>query len=424
MAGGTEDSTDVSWSLFVDEAADLVARGAVVHAQQPEVLSRAFADAQRREPNGGQALGDALRDLLGRLGPIAGPMRLEIELEAPLWRLSAADPEAASEAGGTLPCTLRATLPPGYPAVPPTERHGGGFEVVATGSLGREASRAVSRAAHGHLAGLVADAASQQATAAGYLTALAFWVQESELHELAASTWQPVPERSRPVTPSGGDADGRVRAFVRFHHVQSRMKRGYMRMWAHDLGVSALLAGGQPAMVMAEGPRDGLRAFIDRSTKACHWGPTPARLVGSFPVNPAVGARMPVGLQAAAEAFPGTVAHQGTYNGRDCVDFAALAAALQSEGYEPASRELRSLSGTGGAFAHTAGRVEEALDGSGWVGYRTPEPPLCNAGYFAPPPRQLGPGADGQESPDGAGAPVPPQPNRPARRWGRTPSAT
>merc|ERR1711974_558418 len=67
----------------------------------------------------------------------------------------------------------------------------------------------------------------------------------------------------------------------------------------------------------------------------------------------------------------------GTYNGRDCVDFAAVAGCLAREGHVAAARELDMLVST--AFAHVEGRVKEAEDGSGWVGYSSPEPLLAEA---------------------------------------------
>merc|ERR1740129_484215 len=155
------------------------------------------------------------------------------------------------------------------------------------------------------------------------------------------------------------------------------MKRGYMRLWAEDLGIAALVSVGQPAMLLAEGRVPPLHAFIERCTKVPHWGPTPACLVGSAQMVepfPACERRLPLGLREVAEAFPRAVTRNGTYNGRDCVHFDVLADCLEKAGHLSAATELRGLLWT--AFAHEGGRVEEALDGSGWIGYSRSFPTL------------------------------------------------
>ncbi|CAJ1391877.1 unnamed protein product [Effrenium voratum] len=196
---------------------------------------------------------------------MAGRLKLQFELEAPMWRLEAANPAAGSK----LPCTLRLTLPPGYPG-----GGGGGYggagdfdaEVAAPGSLGREAMKVVSRHAYCRLC---------EMRSKGAVRGMVDWVQSTELHELAAASFRPRELRG-----------GLVRAFVRYHHVQSTMKRSYMNLWALELGVTALLSAGQPAMLLAIGPEGQLKAFLDRAMKVVHWGPTPSRLVASSSVKP------------------------------------------------------------------------------------------------------------------------------------------
>eukprot|EP00913_Durusdinium_trenchii_P000996 g919.t1 len=70
--------------------------------------------------------------------------------------------------------------------------------------------KAVSRAAYCRLSELCQAQGS-------LIRGMVDWVQSTELHELAASYCQPPMGRC-----AGG---GLVRAFVRFHHVQSLMKR-------------------------------------------------------------------------------------------------------------------------------------------------------------------------------------------------------
>ncbi|OLP96323.1 hypothetical protein AK812_SmicGene21460 [Symbiodinium microadriaticum] len=190
--------------------------------------------------------------------------------------------EPAPERGRPLPATVldggtrirRFTLPTTYPT--PTASAAGGYtgmlpdggdfdvEIAAPGSLGREAMKIVSRAAFVRLAELRSEAGARPPKV---IKGMITWMQSTELHELAASSCQP------PRSLNGG----LVRAFVRYHHVQSLMKRSYMRMWAEDLGVAALLAVGQPGMLLAVGPEGPLKAFLDRAMKMVHWGPTPAR---------------------------------------------------------------------------------------------------------------------------------------------------
>ncbi|CAE8599874.1 unnamed protein product [Polarella glacialis] len=290
-----------------------------------------------------------------------------------MWRLEAVSPEAAMESGGTLLCSLRVSLPSGYPfcAQKPEASIGGGIDVelAAPGSLGREAMKAVSRSAHLQAAQLRAESSATGAPLR-VIQGLVDWVQGTEMHELAAASV--CPSRSRSAD------EGRVRAFVRFHHVQSLMKRTYMRMWAEDLGVAALLAVGQPGMLLAEGPESSLRAFLERAMKTVHWGPTPARLVFSSPASsiPAAPRAKSLrsssvlaanGLDEVSDVFPGCIAPGAAYNGRDSINYMKLAQELASIGLVAASEELQGLARS--AFAHSDGRVQEASDGSGWVGY-------------------------------------------------------
>lgn len=328
---------------------------------KPDVVSRVFGDVDKE---GGRSAQEVYIALLQLPQPQVG-IKFELELRAPMWRLSAAAP-CADEIVGALPCHMRISLPVNYPLVPLAECHGGSVDLAAPGALGREASRIVSRAAHAKLSELCS--AAKDRGAAEYIISLVDWVESTELHELAAASCQPA-RLSEPEV-------GRIRAFVRFHHVASRMKREYMRLWAEDLGVGALLAAGQPAMLLAEGPAGAVKAFIDRATKMLHWGPTPCRLVGSSSVADGSGEPLAVGLVEVAEAFPRAVAPGGTYNGRDSVDFGALADALEEARHTDAARQLRSLQGA--AFAHVNGRVQESDDGTGWVGYASPELELAH----------------------------------------------
>ena len=177
------------------------------------------------------------------------------------------------------------------------------------------------------------------------------------MHELAASV----------CTSRSEDSEESVRAIVRFHHVQSRMKRGYLRLWADDLEIRALLAVGQPGMLLAEGPLSKLQAFLDRAMKMLHWGPTPCRIVASCK---ATGLLLSPGLAEVSDVFPHAVKAGGAYNHRDSIDFQRLAQALVQAGHTDSGSLLQSLASS--AFAHTDGRVQEASDGSGWVGYAEP----------------------------------------------------
>merc|ERR1712087_221376 len=106
-------------------------------------------------------------------------------------------------------------------------------------------------------------------------------------------------------------------------------------------------------MLLAEGPRCAVQAFIDRAMKCPHWGPTPARLVGSA-VIAEDDLLLTSGLREVSQAFPSAVSRNGSYNGRDCIDFALLAGLLRKAGHIAASKELEGLVNT--AYAHVDGR--------------------------------------------------------------------
>eukprot|EP00927_Polykrikos_kofoidii_P050859 TRINITY_DN44708_c0_g1_i1.p1 TRINITY_DN44708_c0_g1~~TRINITY_DN44708_c0_g1_i1.p1 ORF type:complete len:447 (+),score=53.80 TRINITY_DN44708_c0_g1_i1:57-1397(+) len=339
---------DSAWPLLVAELDVLHQRGLSFTKLWPPTLARAFAAAENM-PSG-------LKDALVGLNIGRDAVVITIDISTPLWRHGD---------GAEIVSSLTATLPQGYPYVAPLESEGGDVEVVSTGNLGKDAAKIVSRAAHVKVAEL--RETSVASVPGNYLVGLVDWLQQLEVHELAASYF------SLPRSPELG----RVRAFVRFHHVAALFKRRYLRLWAEDLGIAALLAGGQPAMLLAEGPVGALRAYLSRAMKVLHWGPTPSRLVASTPMQDLEinGAALPTGLQDASELFPSTVDLEGTYNGRQSVDFVALARHLLSAGHTAAAKELRSLLDS--AFAHIDGRVQEAHDGSGWIGYSVPEPALA-----------------------------------------------
>lgn len=325
---------------------------------RPQSLARLLSEASGDEDV------EALRLSLLRLLPPRGGVRLSFQMAAPFWRLSSASPAGALECGGALPCFLRVALPQGYPIVPPTSHHGS-VEVLSPGALGREAARVLSRAAQEKVSEVCH--ATPAGGAAEHLVALVEWLENTELLEFAANSCQLV-------APSGTPSC-QVRAFVRFHHVQSIMKLSYLRLWAEDLGIAAVLAAGQPGMLLAEGPRGAIQAYLHRATKILHWGPTPARLVASAVVEEGGGAALRPGLVEASEDFPAVVTAGGTYNGRDSIDFAGLAHALARAGHVGAASELRALLPS--AFAHARGRVKESADG--WLGYASsaPEPALA-----------------------------------------------
>lgn len=358
--------TSDSWSLLVAELAALLERGFQLSAQGSQEIIRALAAANTLGP-------PAAREALESCRPAA--FSLTVHCQAPMWRLGD---------GQALTCELKVHLPLDYPVVF-SPALGGHIAISSSGNLGREAAKIVSTLAHVTVAQLRSDGAfsSSDSEAPRYLLYLAEWLESIELHELAAAQIQPSPSES---------CDALSRAFVRFHHVASPMKRSYMRMWADDLGVSALLAAGQPAMLLAEGPFAHVKAYIERATKVCHWGPTPAKLVAATSLDPQTQRRerpLPKGLVEVVERFPQCVVVSGTYNERDCVNYSTLADELRLLGHEGAAAELKGLLSC--AFAHRDGRVEESLDGSGWVGYRQPD------AHLTPPTTSVRPVADKAE---------------------------
>jgi len=344
-AGQAEATTDLSgWQKLVIELMTMQKQG--LQPTAPENLARIFAECS----------GNELQAALHHFPAPRDSIRIDFEVQAPMWRLTAVYPANAGE--GVIRCTLRATLPLTFASL--SSGQGISIEIFATGEMGRLASTVVSRAAHAKLAEL---RRAGQSSIAQCVMGIIEWVENAEVLELAASMCAPA--------PPPGNACSCIRAFVRFHHCLGLMKRGYMRLWADDLGLGALLAVGQPAMLLAEGPADAVCAFVDRVTKLIHWGPTPARLVGSTAVGDDDGSRLPSGLREVLDVYAGCVSPNGTYNGRHSTNYIALAAALGKAGHTAAAQELRDLAAS--AFAHVDGRVAEAADGTGWVGYSAPE---------------------------------------------------
>lgn len=333
------------WSLVLDDLLSLQAEG--LQPTAPEAVSRLFISRSTED----------LRSALQRLPPPAGSISLEFTVPTPFWRLSASYPDEFGENGGSS-CTLRASC------TATSSRQNTSVEIFATGEMGRLASTLVSRAANGKLSEMRRTGPIGFAES---VLAISDWIENTELLELAASMGAPA--------PPGGSNIGRIRAFVRFHHVLGPMKRAYMRLWAEDLAVGSILAVGQPAMLLVEGDADGVRAFVDRVTKLVHWGPTPSMLVASSVVGDADGVPLQVGTKEVLDLFPETVTPNGTYNGRHSTDYNALATALLKAGHTGAAEELRVLSSS--AFAHRDGRVAEAEDGTGWVGYAMPPAELA-----------------------------------------------
>ncbi|CAJ1339162.1 unnamed protein product [Effrenium voratum] len=219
--------------------------------------------------------------------------------------------------------------------------------------------------------------------------------------------------------PGGGTPDLEpARRFMRAlpeEVTTSTSSRSYMNLWALELGVTALLSAGQPAMLLAIGPEGQLKAFLDRAMKVVHWGPTPSRLVASSSVKPGEMESAPAGapltqpgVLEVAEVFPRSVRPGAGYNGRDCVDFPRLAEEL-GRFHGEAARELQMLAKS--AFAHQDGRVEEALDG-GWVGYAEAEAQLAPGGVLM---QLKGPEATAPGPAEAAASEA-----KPTRRWGRS----
>merc|ERR1712194_193020 len=163
-----------------------------------------------------------------------------------------------------------------------------------------------------------------------------------------------LPDRSR-----NSDA-GFVRVFLRLHHILCIIKQSYMRIWAQDLRVGVLIAAGQPAMLLVEGARCAVAAYLERVTKAMHWGPTPARLVASAPVYKSTDKLFPIGLTNVADLYPSVVTANGTYNERDSIDYGALADSLNKSGHVDSARELDILRQH--AFFHERGRTRTGYE--------------------------------------------------------------
>lgn len=351
------DAGETGWPLCVAELLTLCKRGLRPSKVQPEEISRILSNSEIRSV-------DQLQSALLQLPPPQSIIRFELEVPTPLWRLSAVAPMIATHVGGSLLCCLRVALPLKYPLVSLLTGRGGRVDVNSPGVLGKHAANILTQSARNKLSELHGHGVAEQ------IILLVDWLQDTEMHELTAASFQ--------ASTSGAITSGHVRAFVRFHHVLCVMKQSYMRMWAEDLGVAALLAAGQPAMLLVEGPRSSVSAFVDRATKVMHWGPTPARLVYSMPVYKGPDKSLHLGLTDVKDMFPNVIAPNGTYNGRDSVDYSGLACSLREAGHVGAAEALKSLSGN--AFAHVKGRVRENPNGGGWIGYCSPEPELSQGG--------------------------------------------
>eukprot|EP01065_Artemidia_motanka_P020293 TRINITY_DN24310_c0_g1_i1.p1 TRINITY_DN24310_c0_g1~~TRINITY_DN24310_c0_g1_i1.p1 ORF type:complete len:357 (+),score=124.60 TRINITY_DN24310_c0_g1_i1:59-1129(+) len=348
------------WELLCDELCDL-------QHLAPEISPPSLVLALRAENP---------RAALAAVEPLRGGVHVRLVVPTPLWSAAAAvSSRDCRTDSAALNCEVRFSLPPRYPRVGPLEQDGGAVEVKLTGHLTKQAQAYITRTVHSLLFDLRGSPDPR------FMTACVEWLQGTELHEFAAAA---VPRKLSDRSPR--------RMWLRLHHIESELKRLYARLWAEQLKVGGLVCVGQPALVMVEGPAAAVGVWHECFTTVLHWGPTPCHTLLDQPLQ----ADDPVGscLVELRQLYPRCVSVGGAYNGRDAVDFDRLERALAETGRVSAAQQLRRLLP---CVEHDgAGRVREAADGSGWVGYTT-DLVVPAADELPAPQRKPGPKAKGKQ---------------------------
>eukprot|EP01062_Namystynia_karyoxenos_P032524 TRINITY_DN23990_c0_g1_i1.p1 TRINITY_DN23990_c0_g1~~TRINITY_DN23990_c0_g1_i1.p1 ORF type:complete len:411 (+),score=62.37 TRINITY_DN23990_c0_g1_i1:71-1303(+) len=376
--GGYSDGCkdDGTWELLAEEV------GALAAAGLPMQLSPQWLNPLLRQPDPAAAIAAAQQPRSGVI--------VQLEVPTPLWSPAEGDVAGRRVAPGdddsgvpTVACDTTFTLPPGYPLRAPVEQHGGDVSVQMTGHLTRQTQALLSRELHSLCSAMRERGAKAGRGAPQYVVECVDWLRSTELHAHAAAL---VPRRPR---------KARRRLWLRLHHIESQLKRAYAAKWAAELGVSGLLCAAQPALAVVEGEQGAVECWAERFTTVLHWGPTPCKQLLST-LGASGGSDLPLsgGLLEVGERYPECVATGGCYNGRDTVDYAQLEAALRQDGCLSAAADLCRLLP---CMAHDGGRVEEAPDGSGWVGYSADL--VLPAGAVPPP---AGPAPSGEGPPAAA----------------------
>eukprot|EP01059_Diplonema_ambulator_P008619 TRINITY_DN18278_c4_g1_i1.p1 TRINITY_DN18278_c4_g1~~TRINITY_DN18278_c4_g1_i1.p1 ORF type:complete len:384 (+),score=64.21 TRINITY_DN18278_c4_g1_i1:47-1153(+) len=260
------------------------------------------------------------------------PVQVYVNVQIPIHR--------AKGVGKYSECEVFFHLPRGYPAVPPVEQGEGDIEVNMTGHLSKPSMRVLAREVH-----LLVISKFEEAQVLGgypkYMLEVLRWVERLDLTEFVASKC--VPKR----------LEGLQRVWVRFHHIESKVKSAYGLLWGKDHGVRGVIGKGQPGFAVVEGPAAEVDLFIQKFTSVIHWGPVPAEILKTTYPTPEQRPLPPLALLSTT--YPQTVTSSGAFNGRDSINFPLLATILSNQGHAEAAEELKSLLP---AYYHENGHVD------------------------------------------------------------------
>ena len=234
----------------------------------------------------------------------------------------------------------------GYPILPPVEQCAGDVVFRMTGMLSKYAMDVISRECHLHMielhesnSGLPAERSPK------YILEVIKWASQRDMAGLVAA--HSIPQKMKMKRSIS-------RVVARFHHIESPLKSSYGMLWGRELNIRGYIGKGQPGFVMVEGDSEEVNAWVDRYLNVLHWGPIPAVIVSKREVDAAAKA-----LPAIAElskAVKRVVTVEGAFNGRNSIDFGALAGYLADNGWQCAADQLKDIIDV---FQHDNGHVDQ-----------------------------------------------------------------
>ena len=257
-----------------------------------------------------------------QLPVITEPIGLSIEVRTPITRMKNIE----------IDCQILFHIPVGYPIVPPVEQGEGDIVVNMTGSISKSSMRDIGRDIHIKVMKIYEASGDSLPS---YLLNIIKWITSTCMTESVAS-------KCIPRTLSSPQF---IRKFIRFHHIESRIKGSFGLLWAADHSVTGFIARGQPALVMVEGSSDDVDVWTEKFTNVLHWGPIPAQVLLSHSCE---GSGSLKKFKYLTDLYPSCVTVNGAFNGRDSVNFNKLQKLLPLEIAEQLSIIMPALVHDGG----------------------------------------------------------------------------